>query len=481
MHQKMDLIGKSTEASLPFDRYRCGTLVYTQAGLVVLFAWLLWGDFCFNLMETILPNVLPLMLHVENGSNVLVSMFMTTIPSIMNFIMNPIVSTASDRYRSSWGRRIPFLLAATPFVTLFLFLLGFSHPIGLYLHELLSKTSLSVSVSTVTLGTLCSLIVGFRFFELFVNTSFWYLFNDVVPQAFMGRFLGLFRFVGSLATSSFSFLLLPHATTNTALIFVIGAVLYGSSFLFMGFNVKEGSYPPPEPIPKKDSATWGLTKMFVMEFLGHRIYRLVALYAITVGLQTAIGVFSIFNVFSIGLTLADLGKIGGFAGLAVMVLAYPVGSFIDRFHPIRVTLLSHGGYCIGASVLLLFLFFKFSKVTVFWIYCLSVAATVPFGLAIAAAALPLCMRVFPKDKFGQFSAANAMCSCVGSIVGGVLAGTYLDWMKSFFKESDFYYRFVPIWTIFFVALGMGVMFLILREWKALGGDEHYVPPRSDLS
>ena len=28
--------------------YRCGTLTYTKVGLFMMFAWLLWGDFCFT-------------------------------------------------------------------------------------------------------------------------------------------------------------------------------------------------------------------------------------------------------------------------------------------------------------------------------------------------------------------------------------------------------------------------------------------------
>jgi hypothetical protein len=32
-------------------QYSVGTLRYTHRGLVVLFALMLWGDFCFTLME----------------------------------------------------------------------------------------------------------------------------------------------------------------------------------------------------------------------------------------------------------------------------------------------------------------------------------------------------------------------------------------------------------------------------------------------
>jgi hypothetical protein len=42
--------------------YRCGSLTYTRKTLVALFGWLLWGDFCFSMMEIVLPNILPLKL-----------------------------------------------------------------------------------------------------------------------------------------------------------------------------------------------------------------------------------------------------------------------------------------------------------------------------------------------------------------------------------------------------------------------------------
>ncbi len=43
------------------SRFRVGTLVYSRAGLITLFAWLLWGDFVYTLR---LPDPLfPLIMH----------------------------------------------------------------------------------------------------------------------------------------------------------------------------------------------------------------------------------------------------------------------------------------------------------------------------------------------------------------------------------------------------------------------------------
>jgi len=38
--------------------HHVGPLSYYMKGLIVLFAWMLWG-FCYTLMETVVPSILP--------------------------------------------------------------------------------------------------------------------------------------------------------------------------------------------------------------------------------------------------------------------------------------------------------------------------------------------------------------------------------------------------------------------------------------
>ena len=62
----------------------------TRLGLFTLFSWLLWGDFCFTLMETILPSILPLTLRSLGASNTLIAALVATIPCLSNFVVNPV-------------------------------------------------------------------------------------------------------------------------------------------------------------------------------------------------------------------------------------------------------------------------------------------------------------------------------------------------------------------------------------------------------
>lgn len=459
------------------ERFRCGTLLYTKAGLFTLFSWLLWGDFCFTLMEQIWPNILPLMLKAQGAPNIAMSVIVTIIPSAMNFVLNPIISTASDRYRSRRGRRIPFLLLATPCVTFFLILLGFSRQLGEALHGLLAGVFPGWQQAGVTVGLIGLLVVGFRFFELFVNTVFWYLFNDVVPVAFMGRFLAFFRIAGSLAGAFFNFFLFKYAQSHTSEIFLGVALLYGTMFFLMCLNVKEGQYPEPEAIGGTEGTAFGAVKGFFRECFTARIYRLVFTYNALYLTGAAVNTFMIFAAFSIGLSLEQVGQVAGGALIMTVLLMYPMGALVDRYNPLRVMIAAQIGMGLAYAGKLIFLFHDFSKPHAFLIYAVAAGLAVPMNAANLAASMPMLMRVFPKERFGQFCAANAMCGALGTVVGGFLAGLLLDRARGFFAVGgDYYYRIVPAWSMLFAAFTAGATYLVYREWLALGGSKGYVPP-----
>jgi hypothetical protein len=50
-------------------RYSSGTLSYTKRALFVLFGWLLCGDFCLVMMETVVPAVLSLNARPPDAPN----------------------------------------------------------------------------------------------------------------------------------------------------------------------------------------------------------------------------------------------------------------------------------------------------------------------------------------------------------------------------------------------------------------------------
>ena len=58
---------------------KCGTLEYTKLGLIALFGWLLWGDFCYTIMEAVVPSLVPLKLKSLNCPNWVMGMIISVI------------------------------------------------------------------------------------------------------------------------------------------------------------------------------------------------------------------------------------------------------------------------------------------------------------------------------------------------------------------------------------------------------------------
>lgn len=457
--------------------YYCGTLVYTRGGLFILFTWLLLGDFCFTLMEAVWPSIVPLVLKAHEAPNFVIALVMATIPGAMNLVLNPIISTASDRFRSKMGRRIPFLLFSAPFISLFLILLGFAEQIGHWLYKFISHWHSDLTASMVIIALICVFIVFFRLFELFVSTVFYYLFNDVVPEQFMGRFIGFFKVVGTLAGVIFNFFIFKYATSHTSVIFLGAAILYLVAFILMGLHVKEGEYPPPDKIlDKKRRFSLKPVITFFQEGFSARIFRLMYLYT---GLQTlagATGIFFIFMILSLGITLDQVGKINGTIGLVSAALMFPMGMLVDKFHPLRIMIVAQGAFVLSSLLKCVFLFYDFTPGTAYWIYLGLTVFYMPFAAANAMAGLPMLMRLFPHEKFGQLCATYAMVGALVGLFTTALGGLFLDGMRRLFiNHGDFYYRFIPAWSFVFGIPMLGASLLVYREWKRLGGDNYHSP------
>ena len=189
--------------------WKCGSLVYTKRGLIALFGWLLWGDFCFTFMEAVVPSILPLHLRNLGASNTLIGIVLTTLPGIFNVTITPWVSFKSDRHRSRWGRRIPFMLFTLPFVALSMILIGISDQIGAWVHSSFMSDSV-IQQAKVVIVILTVFAAMFELFNMFVSSVFWYLFRDVVPETHLSQFNAYFKVIGTTTATLYNFFIFKY-------------------------------------------------------------------------------------------------------------------------------------------------------------------------------------------------------------------------------------------------------------------------------
>lgn len=455
--------------------YHCGTLTYTKAGLFTLFAWLLWGDFCFTLMEAVVPSILPLKLKDLGCSNWMMGMIMSTIPGIFGMTVCPYISFKSDRYRSKWGRRIPFIIWTIPFLCASLVMLGWSEEISAWLRAS-SALLKDFSPTAVTIALIAIFMILFQFFNDFVGSVFCYLFNDVVPSQFLSRFMGLFRIAGFIAGGVYNFFVFKYAESHMREIFTGAAILYFVGFGMMCLKVKERQYPPLEEEEKKNSRGFAALKSYFKESFSHRMYWMIFVGNAFAAIAAAITCFNVFFQKEMGLSLDQIGKLAAIMAAAMLSATYFAAIFIDRWHPVRITAYAVAFSLIGVAMNWVWIFVSLPGDIYFWL-CIGTNMTTAFYAALAAVAgTPRQMRLFPQSRYGQFCSAQSMLRWLCVIGSGATAGLFVDIVRSFCAKPDFAYRFNFLWTLVFSALSVLFGILVYREWLKMGGDRHYHPP-----
>ena len=117
------------------------------------------------------------------------------------------------------------------------------------------------------IATIGVFMVCFTFFNSFVGSVFWYLFNDVVPEHLLARFMSLFRLVSLATASVYKFFIFRYAGTHSTEIMVGISLLYFFGFGLMCLMVKEGQYPPAPAYVDGQADAFSAIKTFAQECL----------------------------------------------------------------------------------------------------------------------------------------------------------------------------------------------------------------------
>ena len=444
--------------------WRAGTLTYTTAGLVVLFAWLLWGDFAWNMKDRAVVPVAQLMLRQFGSSDFIVGLLVGSLPAAVGLIVGPIISVKSDNHRGRWGRRIPYLLIPTPIVALAMVGLAFTAPLAEWLHGVLGASSPGeVGCRLIIFGFFWT---TFEIFQTIAQAVFGGLINDVVPQEVIGRFFGLFRAVSLIAAIIFNFWLIDHAEEHYMAIFLGLGALYGVGFSLMCLKVKEGEYPPPPPReagPKTARRLIAPLRSYVRECYANPYYLWVFLALMFGSLAGGpVNAFSVFYAKSVGLDMDYYGKLLVATYACSLALSFFLGWLADKFHPLRLGMISLFAYA----------------VVMLWG---GLAATDARGFAIAFVAhgviqgiyntgtASIGQRLFPRVKFAQFASAAGIVSAFGYMVLPPLLGKYLD-------LNGHVYRHTFVLSGVLGALGLVAFLIVWRGFRRHGGIKNYTPP-----
>jgi nitrate/nitrite transporter NarK len=192
-------------------------------------------------------------------------------------------------------------------------------------------------------------------------------------------------------------------------------------------------------------------------------------------LSGTVAIFWIFFVKDIGISIKEYGDILAIGGIVGMCLTYPAGFVADKYHPLRVQLAMKFILLFFTPMYLIFLL-STNTSNAYYHYLIIAMASLPAGTLYNAAVLPALMRLFPKERYGQFCSADAMVRSVATIFGGLVAGATFDLIKWSVGGSTFAYRWIPLWQFAFDFLAFLCLIKVYQGWKHYGGLKNYVPP-----
>lgn len=466
--------------------YRAGSLVYTAGGMRAVFAWLLLGEAVFTLIDMLEPKVLPVLLKLHGATDRQIGIIVGSFNAALQLLIMPPLGYRSDRLRTRWGRRLPILLWATPFASLFLAMTPFAPDFAGWLGSF-DAAAAAMGWFPVPPAVLmfAVLVILFRTAQTAVNVSFFGLLRDVVPDSHMGRFLALFRLVGAGSAFVLTFWLLGYAETHSKPIFVGVALLNLAGFFALCWFVREGEYPAVER-PSGPSAPWRprwllAFRTFVAESYRHPVYLWAyatrsCIYGALIGLS---GFYVFFPQHELGMDLLAVGQMLSWPSLAWLFLAYPVGRLIDARGALPILAWGLGALLVGyvGSFFLVIgpkTFFASAMITgvAFWVVML--------------AQLKLTQEIFHRDRYSQLAGANTVVQSIFIAVivspgAGWLLDALQDWRGAFSlpwvgQVSVGPYRTLNLMLGALYGLALFGVSRIRRHWLANGGPNNYKPP-----
>ena len=221
-------------------------------------------------------------------------------------------------------------------------------------------------------------MVVFMLCNAFLVQAYGCLIPDVIPPEVIGKFTGFYRALGALGSLAFTRWALPWIEESTFLVYALIGGLYAVVFSLITWRVKEGDYPPPPP--KAPGGRLGAFKGYLRECFTHPFYLNFYVATFFNWASLAPMAFLIFFATKAGqpgyaptldLSLDEFGKVKGWTFLIQIPVFLVVGSFVDRFHPIRVAVV--GMFLESVSFLLCYWLIDDANSLLLWL-CINQAA-----------------------------------------------------------------------------------------------------------
>jgi len=345
------------------------------------------------------------------GLSATVTGFIMSLDNIAAVFIQPWIGVKSDRTRSRWGRRMPFIIVGAPLSVLGFITIPFM--VKLVPPELSGQLShLRVPFALLILALGITLLAAAIY-----RTPAIALMPDIVPSKFRSQANGIINLMGGLGVVIGLLAGGMLFDVSIALPFIIGGFVVLVSSAIVVLFIKEPPLPSKESLQNQPGLLDNLRQVWHDDNRSV-LYLLLAIFAWFVAYNALETFFTSYATTVLNVTAGRASQMFTIAGAAFILFAVPAGYLAGKFGRKRTIIGGLAGFAL--AVLLIAVVHTMAAVTV--------------GLVVVGASwaqvninsLPMVVDSVSQDQLGAYTGLYYFASMSAAIVGPILIGQIVD-------------------------------------------------------
>ena len=345
------------------------------------------------------------------GLSAVVTGFIMSLDNIAAVFIQPWIGMKSDRTRTRWGRRMPYIMVGAPLaVAGFIAIPYMVKLVPVELSGQLSQLKVPFALLILALGLTLLAAAIYR-------TPAIALMPDIVPSKFRSQANGIINLMGGIGVVIGLFAGGMLFDMDIAMPFIVGGAVVLISSAIVVFAIKEPEAPPGDTLEKQNRLLDNLREVWHDDDRSV-LFLLLAIFAWFVAYNALETFFTSYATTVLNVTAGRASQLFTIAGGVFILFAVPAGYLAGKFGRKRTVIAGLGGFVL--AVLLIAFTHNVSSVTV---------ALVMVGASWALVninSLPMVVDSVPQNKLGTYTGLYYFASMSAAIVGPIAIGQTVD-------------------------------------------------------
>jgi maltose/moltooligosaccharide transporter len=370
-----------------------------------------FGFLGISLIWSVYNSYMPIFLREYSLPLWLVGLIMT-FDNIAGITIQPYVGFLSDRTRTRFGRRMPYLMVGAPIAAIFFALIPVFHVV--------------VRAFPLLMGAVILMNVAMALFR----TPTVALMPDITPSRLRSKANGIINFMGGLGTTAAFLGGAFLYRMNRGLPFYVGAALMLLATAIVVLVIHE-----PQKFEEKQEDQVGVLSTLrdiIASQEKSALFIFLAIFTWFIGYNALETFWTTYGKESLGIAESSAAAMLTFVSGAFLLFAVPAGFVATRFGR-RRTILA------GLAMMIVFILGGYFVANLMYLRVMLILAGIAWAL-ININSFPMVSDIAPPGRTGSYTGLYYFFSMAAAIVAPPLAGALMDWLglRTLFLFSPFF-------------------------------------------